>query len=154
MKCIGGKRVELNHCAFRVSGNAFDFVVALFTERLGFRVLRRLNNRTVWMRQGEIPVDIQICASATTPETKWLLGRFFCAGRFPWRKTDKFRSQISFLSDEPEKELRKLGTWIESMGYKPLVRAFSDEEFFLDVPGVFVDFIIEAMTPDCADYGE
>ena len=145
--------MELNHCAFRVSRDAFDFVITLFTEKLGFRVLRRKEPGTVWMRQGNISVDIQLCASTTAAETRWVLGRLRGSRRFPWRKTDKFRSQISFLSDEPESDFMRLGTWIEGMGYRPVIRAFSDKEFFLDIPGVFVDFIIEAMTPDCADYG-
>jgi hypothetical protein len=33
------------------------------------------------------------------------------------------------------------------------VGAYSDKEFYLDAPAAFVDFVIEAMTPDLADYG-
>jgi hypothetical protein len=32
------------------------------------------------------------------------------------------------------------------------VGSYSDKEFFLDAPEAFVDFVIEAMTPDLADY--
>lgn len=144
--------MELNHCAFRVSKDDFESVVALFTEKLEFRILRRDAGYVVWMRQGEIPVDIQLSASTTPPETKWLLGKVLRAGRYPWWKIDKAGSQISFLSEKPERDLKDLSTWIESKGYKPVVGAFSDREFFLDIPGVFVDFVIEAMTPDCAEY--
>jgi len=33
------------------------------------------------------------------------------------------------------------------------VGSYSDKEFFLDAPEAFVDFVIEAMTPDLTEYG-
>jgi hypothetical protein len=33
------------------------------------------------------------------------------------------------------------------------VGSYSDREFFLDAPDAFVDFVIEAMLPELADYG-
>ncbi len=33
------------------------------------------------------------------------------------------------------------------------VGSYSDREFYLDAPGAFVDFVIEAMLPELADYG-
>ena len=142
--------MELNHCAFRVYKDAFDLVVSLFTEKLGFRVLRR-EHFTVWMRQGEIPVDIQLSASDTEPETRWL-GTDIVGRRDLRGKCDKSRSQIAFLSEQPEKDLRLLADKIENNGYKTVVLGFSDKEFFFDIPEVFVDFVIEAMTPECAEY--
>jgi len=128
----------------------FDMVVSLFTEKLGFILLRRKGS-VVWMRQGEIPVDIQLCASDTKPETKGI--DIDVLRRKDHREIcDKTRSQIAFLSEHPEEELRKLATEIENKGYKTIVLGFSDKEFFLDIPDVFIDFVIEAMTPDCADY--
>ena len=142
--------MELNHCAFRVYRDDFDMVVSLFTEKLGFMVLRRKGS-VIWMRQGEIPVDIQLCASDTKPETKGI--DIDVLRRKDHRETcDKSRSQIAFLSEQPEKELKQLATEIEKRGYKTFVLGYSDKEFFLDIPDVFVDFVIEAMTPDCADY--
>jgi hypothetical protein len=125
-------------------------VVSLFVEKLGFRILRRKNS-VVWMRQGENSVDIQLSASDTAPETKGIPldllkrkdHRTLC---------DKSRSQISFLSKQPEEALRKLAGEIERKGYKTIVLAYSDREFFLDIPDVFIDFVIEAMTPECAEY--
>ena len=32
-------------------------------------------------------------------------------------------------------------------------RPYSDREFYLDAPGAFVDFVLEAMRPELADYG-
>ena len=142
--------MELNHCAFRVYRSDFDMVVSLFTDKLGFKVLRRKGS-VIWMRQGEIPVDIQLSASDTKPETKGL--DIEVLRRKDHRKIcDKSRSQIAFLSEHPEKELRQLAAEIEKMGYKTIVLGYSDKEFFLDMPDVFIDFVIEAMTPDCAEY--
>lgn len=143
--------MELNHCAFRVYKDDFEMVVSLFTDKLGFRVLRRKGS-VVWMRQGETPVDIQLCASDTKPETKGI--DIDVLRRKDHREIcDKSRSQIAFLSEQPEKELKQLAAEIEQKGYKTFVLGYSDKEFFLDIPDVFVDFVIEAMTPDCADYG-
>ena len=125
-------------------------VVSLFTEKLGFKVLRRKGS-VVWMRQGGLPVDIQLSASDTKPETKGL--DINALRRSDHREIcDKSRSQIAFLSEHPEEELRQLADWIEKKGYKTIVLGYSDKEFFLDMPDVFIDFVIEAMTPDCADY--
>jgi len=144
--------MELNHCAFRVYKDDFDMVVAFFIEKLSFKLLRR-KGQIVWMRQGNAPVDIQLSASETRPETK---GFDIDALRSKDHRDlcDKSRSQIAFLSEHPEKELKQLADELEAKGYKTIVLGYSDKEFFLDIPEVFVDFVIEAMTPDCADYGE
>ncbi len=103
------------------------------------------------MCQGEIPVDIQISASDTEPETKRL--GIDVLGRKDHREIcDNSRSQIAFLSERPEKELRQLADEIEYMSCKTVVLGFSDKEFFLDIPEVFADCVIEAMTPECAEY--
>jgi len=31
--------------------------------------------------------------------------------------------------------------------------SYSDREFYLDAPAAFVDFVIEAVRPELADYG-
>jgi hypothetical protein len=42
---------------------------------------------------------------------------------------------------------------MRAKGLEASVGRFSDKEFYLDVPEAFVDFIIEAMRPELADYG-
>jgi hypothetical protein len=130
----------------------FEMAVSLFKEDFGFRVLRRKGS-VVWMRQEKAMVDLQLSASDTKPETK----EFDIA---ELRKKnhreicDKSRSQIAFLSERPEEDLKKIVARLENKGYRAFVLGFSDKEFFLDVPDVFVDFVIEAMTPECAEYGK
>jgi hypothetical protein len=38
-------------------------------------------------------------------------------------------------------------------GLKADIGSYSDKEFYLDAPEAFVDFVIEATTPDLADNG-
>ena len=38
-------------------------------------------------------------------------------------------------------------------GMNAEVGSYSDREFLMDAPEAFVDFVIEAMTPDLAEYG-
>jgi hypothetical protein len=63
------------------------------------------------------------------------------------------RSQVSFLSDTPRAALEDLAAWAREHGLEATVGAYSDKEFYLDAPAAFVDFVIEAMTPDLAEYG-
>ena len=127
--------MRFNHVANRVSPAHFDTVVALFTLCLGFIELRR-TERAIWLRQAGANVDLQL--SRSDPGH---------------RDADKARSQVSFLSDTPDAELRTLAAWLEGRGLKASVGAYSDREFFLDAPDAFVDFVIEAMRPELADYG-
>jgi hypothetical protein len=69
------------------------------------------------------------------------------------RDTDKLRSQVSFLSDTPQAELQDLADWAQTRGLSATVGSYSDREFYLDAPDALVDFVIEAMTPELAEYG-
>ena len=53
---------------------------------------------------------------------------------------------------EFEEDLKKLAHWFENRGKATRMGNWSTKEFWLDVPEVFVDFAIEAMTPDLAEY--
>lgn len=127
--------MKFNHVANRLDARHFETVVALMTERLGFVVLRR-TERAIWMRQPGTNVDLQFSRSET-------------AGR----DEDKRRSQVSFLSLTPEADLRALVAWLGERGVAAEVGAYSEREFYLDAPAAFVDFVIEAMRPELAEYG-
>jgi hypothetical protein len=43
--------------------------------------------------------------------------------------------------------------WAKAHGMDASVGSYSEKEFYLDAPAAFVDFVIEAMTPDLAEYG-
>ena len=126
--------MRLNHVANRLDGRHFDLVVEMLTTQLGFVTLRR-TERSVWLRQPGANVDLQFSRSDT-----------------PARDTDKLRSQVAFLSDTPEADLGRLAAWAQARGLRAAVGRYSDREFYLDAPDAFVDFVIEAMLPELADY--
>ncbi|WP_027134130.1 hypothetical protein [Geminicoccus roseus] len=127
--------MKFNHVAQRVDARYFDIVVEMFLERLGFIELRR-TERAIWMRQPGSNVDLQFNRSDCTH-----------------RDTDKRSSQVSFLSGTPRADLEELAAWTATRGLPAQVGSYSDREFFLDAPEAFVDFVIEAMLPELADYG-
>ncbi|WP_198370078.1 hypothetical protein [Roseomonas rosulenta] len=127
--------MQFNHVANRLNPAHFNTVVAMLTSRLGFVVLRR-TERSIWLRQPGANVDLQFSRSETTN-----------------RDVDKRRSQVAFLSETPREDLEALATWLGERGMEAAVGAYSDREFYLDAPDAFVDFVIEAMRPELADYG-
>lgn len=127
--------MKLNHVANRLAPRYFEMVVALLKEQLGFIELRR-TERSIWLRQPGANVDLQFSRSDTAA-----------------RDADKLRSQVAFLSDTPREALEALAAWCEAHGLAASVGSYSDREFYLDAPDAFVDFVIEAMRPELADYG-
>jgi hypothetical protein len=126
--------LRFNHVANRVNPGYFQTVADMFVQQLGFVELRR-TERAVWLRQPGANVDLQLSRSDTGH-----------------RDHDRERSQISFLSDTPRADLDRLASWFTARGLPAHVGAYSDREFFLDVPAAFVDFVLEAMLPELAAY--
>jgi hypothetical protein len=127
--------MQLNHLANRLDARHFETVVAMLKEKLRFIELRR-TERSIWLRQPGANVDLQFSLSDTSN-----------------RDAYKRRSQLSFLSETPRAALEELASWARVRGMEASVGSYSDREFFLDAPAAFVDFVIEAMTPDLAEYG-
>jgi hypothetical protein len=127
--------VQFNHVANRLDPLHFETVVELLRTQLGFIELRR-TERSIWLRQPGANVDLQFSRSETAN-----------------RDADKLRSQVAFLSETPEAALQALADWLVAHGVAASVGAYSPREFYLDAPAAFVDFVIEAMLPELADYG-
>jgi hypothetical protein len=127
--------MKFNHVANRLDAAHFELVVEMLRDRLGFVELRR-TERAIWLRQPGANVDLQFSRSTSAA-----------------RDADKLRSQVAFLSDTPREDLQALADWLAGRGLEASVGAYSDREFYLDAPGAFVDFVIEAMRPELADYG-
>lgn len=127
--------MHFNHVANRLAAQHFETIVEMLTTQLGFVELRR-TARAIWLRQPGTNVDLQFGRSDTTH-----------------RDADKLRSQVSFLDDAPEAALERLANWLRTRGLEASVGTYSDREFYLDAPDAFVDFVIEAMLPELADYG-
>ncbi|KQY21087.1 hypothetical protein [Rhizobium sp. Root482] len=126
--------MKLNHFSNRVEDTYFDIVVEMLKTELGFIELRR-TERSIWMRQAGANVDLQFSRSEVVN-----------------RDADKRGSQVAFLSEAPRADLERLVAWLRGKGLDATVGQWSDKEFFLDVPAAFIDFVIEAITPDIADY--
>ncbi|APT59158.1 hypothetical protein RGI145_06630 [Roseomonas gilardii] len=127
--------MQFNHVANRLDTRHFETVVMMLTTRLGFVELRR-TERSIWLRQPGTNIDLQFSQSTN-----------------PRRDEDKLRSQIAFLSDTPRADLEALAEWAARNGLEAVVGDYSPREFYLDIPSAFVDFVIEAMLPELADYG-
>jgi hypothetical protein len=126
--------MRFNHVANRLHPKHFETVVEMLKVKLGFIELRR-TDRSIWLRQPGANVDLQFSRSET-----------------PNRDADKLRSQVSFLSETPRAALADLAAWARIRGLEASVGSYSEREFYLDAPEAFVDFVIEAMTPELADY--
>ena len=124
----------LNHCANRVEDEYFEIVVEMLKTQLKFVELRRTKN-SVWLRQEDANVDLQFSRSNVLHRDK-----------------DKRGSQIAFLSETPRADLEQIAKWVSSKGLHTVLGQWSDQEHYLDIPQAFVDFVIEAMTPDMAKY--
>ena len=48
--------------------------------------------------------------------------------------------------------MKVLATWFQEHGKETKLGSWSDREFWLDVPEVFVDFVVESMASELADY--
>jgi hypothetical protein len=127
--------MQFNHVANRLDPRHFETVVEMLKSQLGFIELRR-TERAIWLRQPGSTVDLQFSRSETAN-----------------RDADKLRSQISFLSEKPREALEALAAWLGARGLDATVGRYSDREFYLDAPDAFVDFVVEAMRPELADYG-
>lgn len=126
--------MKFNHVANRLDPRHFETVVEMLKVKLGFVALRR-TERSIWLRQPGTNVDLQFSRSETAN-----------------RDADKLRSQVSFLSETPRADLEDLAAWAEAHGMETIIGSYSDREFYLDAPAAFVDFVIEAMRPELADY--
>jgi hypothetical protein len=127
--------LQFNHVANRLDVRHFETVIAMFKELLDFSELRR-TERAIWLRQPGANVDLQFSRSEISK-----------------RDSDKIRSQVSFLDDHPKAALEGLANWARQHGMEAEVGSYSDREFYLDIPDAFIDFVVEAMLPELADYG-
>ncbi len=126
--------MRFNHVANRLDTRHFEAVVEMLKTQLDFIELRR-TGRAIWLRQPGANVDLQFSRSEAVG-----------------RDADKFRSQVSFLSETPREALEVLADWARARGLQAMVGGYSEREFYLDLPEAFVDFVVEAMRPELAEY--
>lgn len=128
--------MKYDHAAYRLNEKYFDIFVEMLKERLGFQELLR-TKISVFLRQPGANVDLQFCRAAA-----------------PTLDEGRILSQVAFLSETPEAELTAIMKWAQSHGLNAKVVAYHEKAYYLDIPEVLVGFVMEAMLPECANYGE
>ena len=68
------------------------------------------------------------------------------------RKSSESEERQALSIPSQIEELEKLAAWFNERGVAANVGAYSEREFYLDAPAAFVDFVIEAMGPELAEY--
>ena len=122
-------RLRLHHCSKRISQDSLEFVMALF-EKLGCRQSFWADGARWAMieQQGRDSIVQFIETDQPSQSTK-----------------EKRNSHIAFLSPDPRTDISEIAHWIAGQNRKVLTGQWSDREFYLDCPDVFIDFVIEIM---------
>ena len=126
--------LKLHHSAYQVEAGSKDLVAELFTDKLGFREVFR-NEFAVLLRQKGTNADIQFIAKAPGPVVTHDV---------------KIFSHIGFISNSPEADLKELQEWFHERGHVSEIGQYYDDtdmDLWFDVPGIFLDFVIEAVHP-------
>ncbi len=119
--------MELHHRAGQVAQQHFDDARSLFTECLGFEEFVATEHMAI-LHQAGSGIDIQlICSEVFDPQL------------------NKHQSHLGFISSEPKQERDLIQRWSESRGLTVEVGQWSDRELWIDLPDVFLDFVIEVM---------
>jgi hypothetical protein len=99
--------MELNHVANRLHLRHSETVVDMLKAKLDFVELRR-TEWSIWLRQPGTNVDLQFNRRDTIH-----------------RDGDKYRSQVSFLSETPKAALEDLAIWARAHGMETVVGSYS-----------------------------
>lgn len=126
--------MRLHHVAKRISKGNLGLMLEFCTQELGFELVYRIPT-DIWLRQPGANIDIQLCETDA-----------------PVAEGDKHNSHIAFVSDTPKQDMEKIAAWFEARGKQARIGSWSDREFWLDVPDVFVDFMLECMSTELAEY--
>ena len=128
-----------NHSAVRISLDRMDDALALFSEVLGFEEVFEMSGaeggpaspgpfRMSVLRQPTTNVDVQLTAvdAGDSQDAKLL-------------------NQIGFVSDDATTELETVRQWCEARGLDVATGHYGPGFFWIDVPEVFMDFVLEVM---------
>lgn len=124
-----------NHAAGQISIDRMDDAVALFTEHLGFGEVFRMDRpesaepfRMSILRQPGTNVDVQLTGMMPVEPQ----------GR-------KTMSQLGFVSDDARADIESVRRWCDERGLRTVVGEFGPGFLWIDLPDVFMDFILEVM---------
>lgn len=119
--------MELHHRSGQVARQHLVDARALFTECLGFKEFVATDHMSILHQEGS-GIDIQlICSDAFQPQQ------------------NKHSSHLGFISSQPKDERDSIRQWSEDRGLTVVTGQWSDRELWIDLPDVFLDFVIEVM---------
>lgn len=121
----------LHHCSQRIAPNTLEFVMGLFKE---------LGCKQSYWKDGERWAMVE-------QDNKDVIIQFIETDQKPQETGIKKNSHIAFLSDNPQEIIENIGIWVEKQGKKFASDKWTEKELYFDCPDVFIDFVIEIMSP-------
>lgn len=119
--------MELHHRSGQVARRHFDDACALFTDCLGFDQFVATDHMAIFTQTGT-GIDIQlICSDGLDPQH------------------GKHNSHLGFISSRPTEDRESIRQWSDDRGLATELGQWSDRELWIDLPDVFLDFVIEVM---------
>jgi len=123
-------KAKLHHFAYDITPGNLEVVIELF-EKLGYHLHYRIGEaRWCMIRQGEIPVGLQIIETNDQPVD-------------PIEK--KINTHVAFLSADPKGDISEVEKWCAEKGIEFRRGGWSEKELWFDLPDVFVNFVVEIM---------
>ena len=132
-------QVLFNHTAVQIDLDHIDEAVELFTEVLGFEEVFGMANL---QRQPE-PLDFRMLRQPAVNVDLQLTGLPRIA---PQER--KIMNHYGFISDDAEADIATVAEWCQSKGFETTTGLYMPRMHWIDVPQLFLDFVIEFMDGD------
>jgi hypothetical protein len=131
------KHPRLHHSAYKITKGSLEKVVEVFS-LLGCTVTYRPEREYRWAMVGQagLRYDIQLVETdePSLPIT-----------------TSKIGTHVAFISDDPQAVIQKIEAWSKEYDIKFITDGWSDKERYVDLPELFINFVIEIMHTSVED---
>ncbi len=130
-----GEPVLFNHTAVQIDLDHIDDAVALFSDVLGFEEVFRLASPNPalpadmrMLRQPAANVDLQLTGlERVAPQDR------------------KIMNHYGFISDDADADVATVAEWCEARSFEVTTGLYMPRMFWIDVPQLFLDFVLEVM---------
>lgn len=128
---------RLHHYSQQIVSGTLEDVIDMY-KQLGFMVVYRPEGDTAWAMVGQeqLRFAIQIVEVNNSPILDI---------------EEKRKTHIAFISDNPQAVIDKIKRWAEDKSITFREGGWSDTERYFDLPGLFVNFVIEVMHTSIED---